>query len=149
MFYLFKKKKRKKKKLKRNWLEVWVILNASLRFQLNSVRVILHGWVKIKHLHLIRWEFLFTSELQFCRVVLHWSWNRVVIAQNCCWLLDRTGDKINGKVLTKHWTFNWKLENGLCFLVFLYLAHKRCQPFKVVERKDKRVGGFIKSTTGF
>ena len=150
LFIFIKKKKRKKEKLKRNWLEVWVILNASLSFQLNSVRVILHlaGWVKIKYLHLIRWEDPLMPA-QVCQLGHHWSWNRVVIAKLCVWLLARRGVKKNEKVLTKHWTINWTPVDGLFCVRFFYLAHKRCQPSKIVERKDKRVGGFAKSSIGF
>ena len=133
-------------KLRRNWLEVWVILHESLRFQLNSVRVILYlaGWVQIKYLHLIRWE-IPSRPLQDCDPVLHWSWNRVVTAQGCVWFEI----KINDEVCTKLWTIIWMIVNCIFYAFWLHLAQKRCQLFIIVERKDKRIGGFGISTTGF
>ena len=137
-------------KLRRNSLEVWVTLHESLLFQFNSVRVILHlaGWVKIKYLHLIRWEIL-SRPLQNRVPVLHWSWNRVGPAQNCSWFADRVGIKINDKVRSKLWTNIWTPVNCRSCLFWLHLTQKRCQTFRIVERKDKRVGGFAISATGF
>ena len=110
------------------------------------VGVISHlaGWVKIKYLHLIRWETT-SRPLQDCEPVLHWSWNRVVTAQKCSWVPDSVGIKINDDVLSKLWTIKWMPVNCASCPSLPHLAHKWCQPFTIVEGKNKRFG----ATTGF
>ena len=145
-----KKERKKERETKKKLIGSLSFSKWITSFQLNPVHVFLHlaGWVKIKYLHLIRWEML-SRPLQDCAPVRHWSWNRVVRAQACIWVHDILGIKINDEVSSKLWTIIWIPVNCLSCLFWLYLTQKRCQPFKIVERKDKRVGGFAISTTGF
>ena len=146
-----KKKERKKEKLKRNWLEDWVILNAPLHLQFNSVRVILHlgGWVKIKYLHLIRWEEIIFAGQDCAALVLYWIWNRVVAAQACFWVAFYRFFNMNDEVLTEGWTIIWTPLNCPSCHSLLYLAHKWCQPFTIVEGENKRFESSAISATGF
>ena len=144
---------RKRKERKRNWKGIdWkFILNASLHFQLNSVRVFFYlgGWVKIKYLHLIRWESPFRPHQDCPALVLHWSWNRVVREQACFWEVFSRCFNMNDEVLTKLWTIIWMPVNCLSCLSWLHLAQKRYQPFTIVERKNKRFGSRAIATTRF
>ena len=132
-------------KLRRNWLDVLVILHKSLRFQLNSVLVILHlaGWIQIKYLHLIRWE-IQSRPLQDIGLV-HWRWSRVVQAQGCFWFFFKRNDEVH----TKLWTMILKPINCRSCVFWLHLAQKRWHAFIIVERKDKRIGASVIATTGF
>ena len=144
---------RKRKERKRNWKGIdWkFILNASLHFQLNSVRVILHlgGWVKIKYLHLIRWEVIIFAGQDCAALVLYWSWNRVVAAQACFWVVFSRFFNMNDEVLTKVWTIIWTPLNCLSCPSWLHLAHKWCQPFTIFEGKNKRFQSSAIAATGF
>ena len=147
-----KTKKPKKKSIKQQLIRSlnWVILNSPLlRSQIMIVCVILHlaGWVKIKYLHLVRWEAL--SPGQDCVLALHCRWNRVAIAQTCFWVVVTVGIIFNEDIVAKTWTITWTPVNCISWVFFLHLAHKRCQAFIIVERKDKRFGSSGIATTGF
>ena len=107
----------------------------------------LAGWVKIKYLHLIRWEGI--SPGKDCVPVLYCRWNRVQIVQTCSWEAATVGIILNDDIMAKDWTSRWTPVNCLSCVSFLHLTDKRCQAFIIVERKNKRFGSSAPVTTGF
>ena len=100
----------------------------------------------MKYLHLIRWEV--RSPGQDCEPVLHYRWSRVGLAKVCsCDVI--AGIISNGDTPGKRWTIMWNPVNCIPWVFFLHLAHKRFQPFIIVERKNKRFRSKAIATTGF
>ena len=100
----------------------------------------------MKYLYFIRWEV--RSPGQDCEPVLHCRWSRVGQAKVCS--CDVTAGIIsNGDTPGKRWTIIWNPVNCIPWVFFLHLAHKRFQPFIIVERKNKRFRSKAIATTGF
>ena len=94
--------------------------------------------VKIKHLHLIRWEVVGTS--QDCALVLHSTWDRVIAAKVCVGVSVTIGIVSNFNLVstTKCWATTWVPVNGFGWV--FHSAFKWLQAFFVVEWKYERIG---------
>ena len=102
--------------------------------------------VKIKHLHLIRWEVVGTS--QDCALVLHSTWDRVIAAKVCVGVSVTIGIVSNFNLVstTKCWATTWVPVNGFGWV--FHSAFKWLQAFFVVEWKYERIGSETITTTG-
>ena len=152
VLFITKKKKKKKEKKERGTKKEligslgYVKCISSLSVELSSCYLAWMGHDKTPPPHQVRTSVhQWTSGLPGCsslKLEQSSTCPRLLLS---AWLIRRQ-DKWKGadQTLDQYLT----PIDGLFCLLFLHLSHKRCQPFKIVERKDKRVEGFAKSTTG-
>ena len=119
---------------------------ACLCYVINELRTWMKGCKgksnKIKHLHLIRWEVVRSS--QDCAAVVYFTWDWVSAAKAWEGIRVTIGIVSNVNVMkstkssTKCWTMTWVPVNCICW--FIHNALEWSKTFFVAEWKYERIG---------